>query len=89
MNNDRRLEIFGILLISISIFILISLLGYNSHEEPLISSKIKIENPTGIFGVYISHTLIKLGIGFGYLLIQILGLKLAPKKQSTLTHQKN
>lgn len=74
MNNDRRLEIFGILLISISIFILISLLGYNSHEEPLISSKIKIENPTGIFGVYISHTLIKLGIGYISFLLPILGL---------------
>ena len=28
MNNDRQLEIFGILLISISTFVIISLVGY-------------------------------------------------------------
>jgi len=74
MNNDRRLEIFGILLISISFFILISLLGYNSNEEPLISPNIKIENPMGIFGVYLSHVLIKLGIGYISFLLPLIGI---------------
>ena len=56
MNSDRRLEIFGILLVSISLFILISLLGYNSNEEPLISPNIKIENPMNFWGLFITYT---------------------------------
>ena len=60
MNKNRRLEILGILIVSISVFILISLIGYNVSEEPTISPNVKIENPMGIFGVFISHFLIKL-----------------------------
>ena len=61
MASERRLEIFGILLIAISVFLLFSLLGYNPNEEPSISPNVKVENPMGIFGVTISHVLIKLG----------------------------
>ena len=57
MNKNRRLEILGILIVSISVFILISLLGYNVSEEPTISPNVKIENPMGILGVFISHFL--------------------------------
>ena len=60
MNKNRRLEILGILIVSISVFILISLIGYNVSEEPIISPNVKIENPMGILGVFISHFLIKL-----------------------------
>ncbi len=74
MNNDRQLEIFGILLISISTFVIISLVGYNSYEEPLISPNIKIENPMGIFGVYSSHILIKLGFGYISFLLPFVGI---------------
>ena len=41
MENDRRLEILGILVIALSVFILVSLLGYNSSEEPSISPNIQ------------------------------------------------
>ena len=45
MNNQRRLEILGLLLISISLFLFISFAGYNPNEEPSISPNITIENP--------------------------------------------
>ena len=57
MNKNRRLEILGILIVSISVFTLISLIGYNVSEEPTISPNVKIENPMGILGVFISHFL--------------------------------
>ena len=74
MNNQRRLEILGLLLISISIFLLISFTGYNPNEEPSISPNIAIENPMGIFGVFISHVFIKLGFGYISFLIPFCGI---------------
>ena len=73
MQNNRQLEILGILIVSISVFILISLLGYHLNEEPTISSNIQIENPMGILGIYISHYLIKLTFGFATIIIPIIG----------------
>ncbi len=74
MASDRRLEIFGILIIAISIFLLFSLLGYNPNEEPSISPNVKIENPMGILGVAISHVFIKLGFGYVMIAIPVFGL---------------
>ena len=74
MNNQRRLEILGLLLISISLFLLISFTGYNPNEEPSISPNITIENPMGIFGVFISHVFIKLGFGYISFLIPFCGI---------------
>ena len=73
MNNQRRLEILGILLIAISLFFLISFVGYNANEEPSISPNIVIENSMGIFGVFISHVFIKLGFGYVSILIPFCG----------------
>ena len=58
--KDRRIEITGILLIAISVFVLISLVGYSPYEEPQISPNVTIQNPLGIMGVYIAHYLIKI-----------------------------
>jgi len=74
MNNQRRLEILGLLIIAISFFLFISFVGYNSNEEPSISPNITIENPMGIFGVFISHVFIKLGFGYISMLIPFCGL---------------
>ena len=74
MNKNRRLEILGILIVSISVFILISLIGYNVSEEPTISPNVKIENPMGILGVFISHFLIKLSFGFSTITLPIIGI---------------
>ena len=74
MNNQRRLEILGLLIIAISFFLFISFVGYNANEEPSISPNITIENPMGIFGVFISHVFIKLGFGYISMLIPFCGL---------------
>ncbi len=72
--KDKRIEIIGILLIAVSVFILISLIGYSPFEEPKISPNIKIQNPMGILGIYLSHFLIKISIGYVTILLPILGI---------------
>ncbi len=72
--KDKRIEITGILLIAVSVFILISLIGYSPFEEPQISPNIQIQNPMGILGVYVSHFLIKIAFGYVSLIIPILGI---------------
>ena len=73
MENERRLEILGILTIALSVFILVSLSGYNPSEEPSISSNVQVTNPMGILGIFTSHLFIKLGFGFSTIVIPLLG----------------
>jgi len=73
MENERRLEILGILTIALSVFILVSLSGYNPSEEPSISSNVQVTNPMGILGIFTSHLFIKLGFGFSTIIIPLLG----------------
>ena len=61
IKEDRRLEILGILLLTISVFIFVSLLGHNPSEEPSIRPGLNISNPMGILGVLISLFFVKLG----------------------------
>jgi S-DNA-T family DNA segregation ATPase FtsK/SpoIIIE len=72
--KDKRIEITGILLIAVSLFVLISLIGYSPFEEPKISPNVQIQNPMGIFGIYLSHFLIKIAIGYASILLPILGI---------------
>ena len=74
MENDRRLEILGILMIALSVFILVSLLGYNSSEEPSISPNIQIDNPMGILGLITSYVFIKKGFGYVTILLPMVGI---------------
>ena len=76
MNDKRRLEILGILSATLSIFIFVSLITYNSNEEPSISPNLKVENAMGILGVYLSHYFIKLGFGYATLIVPFVGLHL-------------
>nr|MCS5645504.1 DNA translocase FtsK 4TM domain-containing protein [Candidatus Neomarinimicrobiota bacterium] len=73
MENERRLEILGILTIALSVFISVSLIGYNTSEEPSISSNVQVTNPMGILGIFTSHLFIKLGFGFSTIIIPLLG----------------
>lgn len=73
MDNERRLEILGILIITLSIFLLVSLAGYNPNEESTISPNISIENPMGMFGLVISDLFIKYGFGYTTLMLPFLG----------------
>ena len=72
-SNYKRLEILGVLLWAVSIFIIVSLLGHDSSEEVAISPNAKINNPMGILGVLVSHTLIKLGFGYVSLILPLRG----------------
>ena len=76
MNDKRRLEILGILSATLSIFLFVSLISYNSNEEPSISPNLKVENAMGILGVYLSHYFIKLGFGYATLIVPFVGLHL-------------
>lgn len=72
--QDRRLEIIGILLITLSVIVIISFIGYHPAEEPGLSPRIHIENPMGIVGVYCAYYAIKLGFGYAIFLLPVLGL---------------
>ena len=72
--NDKRHEILGVLILAVSTFIVVSLIGHDSSEELVISPDAQINNPMGILGVLVSHLLIKLGFGYVALAIPILGV---------------
>ncbi|MBU0529018.1 DNA translocase FtsK [bacterium] len=72
--KDKRIEITGILLIAVSVFVIISLIGYSPFEEPKISPNVQIQNPMGIIGIYASHFLIKIAIGYVSILLPVLGI---------------
>lgn len=72
--RERRLEILGILTITVSLLMLVSLLGYHPNEDPGISPNVMVENPMGILGVYIAYGFIKLLFGYFSLVIPLVGL---------------
>jgi len=72
--KDRRLEILGILAMTISLLILISLIGYNANEDPGISPNVNVQNPLGILGVYLSYFFIKFLFGYPSFVLPILGI---------------
>ena len=76
MDNERRLEILGILIIALAVFILLSITGYNPNEEPSIVffKDIKVENPMGRLGVLTSDIFIKKGFGYAAIILPLLGL---------------
>ena len=74
IQEDRRLEILGILLLAISVFIFVSLLGYDPSEEPSIRPSVDINNPMGILGIVVAHAFIKLGFGYVSFILPALGL---------------
>lgn len=59
---------------TVSLLILISLIGYNVNEDPGISPNVNIENPLGILGVYISYFFIKFLFGYPVFVLPILGI---------------
>lgn len=69
---SRRKEITGLLLITLGILIFLSLFSYNPGEEPTISSSLAIDNWMGLFGVFVSHFLIKMGIGVSAFIVPLL-----------------
>ena len=45
--KEKRFEILGILILTVSLLLLISFLGHNPNEDPGISPNIRVENPMG------------------------------------------
>ncbi len=72
--GTRRLEILGLLMITVSLLVFISLVGFNPNEEPGISPNVQIGNPMGILGVYIAHFFIKLTFGYISFVLPVLGI---------------
>ncbi|MBH31919.1 MAG: cell division protein FtsK [Candidatus Marinimicrobia bacterium] len=70
---DRKKEIIGILVFLVSLFVMLSLVTYDSAEEPTVSPNIAISNRAGIIGVYIGHFLIKMGVGYVSFILPVLG----------------
>jgi len=73
MDNERRLEILGISLITLSIFIIFSLVGYDPNEQPQMSPNIKVNNPMGIIGVGIAYYFFKEWFGYIMFIIPFIG----------------
>ncbi|UCD37722.1 MAG: DNA translocase FtsK 4TM domain-containing protein [Fidelibacterota bacterium] len=71
---NRRVEVFAILLIALSVLTLLSLLTYNPVEEPTVSEQIALTNIMGIVGVYVSHYLIKFTLGYAAIVFPVLGM---------------
>ena len=79
MQEERRLEIFGILSIALSVFVLVSLSGYHRAEEPYLvfltgEDRVDIVNPMGPLGLLTAYLFIKLGFGYSSIIIPLLGL---------------
>ena len=62
--NNRKKELIGILVLILSLCIFVSLLAFDSTEEPQISPNVKLTNTMGIIGIYVSDVLIKKGFGY-------------------------
>ena len=72
--RDRRLELFAILLIALSILTFLSVVTYNPLEEPTISEHIAIQNIMGIVGVYMAHWLVKFTLGYASIIFPVIGI---------------
>ena len=72
--KERKLEILGILSIAISFLVIISMVGYNSFEDPGISPNVQVENPMGILGVFIAYFFIKFSFGYSSYVLPFLGM---------------
>jgi len=68
----KRREIIGLLLMGLGLLVLLSLVSYNSLEEPTISKNVVIHNWMGILGVFIAHYLIKFTIGAAAFVLPVL-----------------
>ena len=74
--NNRRLEVTGIILCVLALFVFLSFITYNPLETPSgLSPEIARTNIMGIFGIYTSYYLMKFSFGWGtFFLPLILGV---------------
>ena len=70
--KEKRLELLGMMIVTVSLLSLLSFFGHDPNEDPGISPNVKVENPMGILGVWISYLFIKLGFGYSSFILPIL-----------------
>jgi S-DNA-T family DNA segregation ATPase FtsK/SpoIIIE len=68
MREKFKIQLIGWLLALFSFLIVGAILTYDFSEDPNLFAK-EIKNPFGITGIYIGYYLVKLGFGYGSLLI--------------------
>lgn len=68
MREQFKIQLIGWLLALFSLLIFGAILTYDFSEDPNLFAK-EINNPFGIIGIYIGYYLVKLGFGYGSLLI--------------------
>lgn len=72
--SSRRIEVFAILLMALSVLTFLSLVTYNPLEEPTISEQVALSNIMGIVGVYLAHYLVKFTLGYAAVVFPIIGM---------------
>jgi S-DNA-T family DNA segregation ATPase FtsK/SpoIIIE len=74
MTSRQQEEILGILLMTLGMLILVSLISYFFYPEeaPQGLQFLRVQNAMGIAGVYISHWLVKILLGYPAIVIPIL-----------------
>ena len=65
-------EIIGILTMVLGIFFLLSLVSHHPSEEPTIMPGVHFHNWMGYIGIFISHLLFKLFMGWGSIILALL-----------------
>ncbi|OQX95750.1 hypothetical protein B6I21_03835, partial [candidate division KSB1 bacterium 4572_119] len=73
MDNKKKIRIIGILLISLSVFIFLSLLFFLTSQTTLDSSN-QVEHKMGFAGGWISNFLFKNTIGYGSFVLPVLAM---------------
>jgi len=70
--QDRRKEVIGLLLMTLALLVGASMISYDMSEEPSNITKLRTTNYLGIGGVFVSHYLIKMFLGFGSSVVPLL-----------------
>jgi len=70
--EEKSREILGILTMVVGLFVLLSLISHNPSEELTIMPGVHFYNWMGYLGIFISHVLFKMFLGWGSLVIALL-----------------
>ncbi len=70
--EEKSREILGILTMVVSLFVLLSLVSHHPSEELTIMPGVHFYNWMGYLGIFISHVLFKMFIGWGSIVIALL-----------------
>ena len=77
--NKRQKEIFGIILIFLSIMSMVSLFGHDFSDTTIQNTtEFKVNNPLGIIGVYLSYYLFYM-LGYPSIVFPVIAAKESPR----------